>query len=533
MKRQWIKIGKRLIVYGVASAVMLSLWGCAADNSTDAASGQETSGQTGQGADANPVEEYIAKTNIDQNQVDKAETVYIKADAEGSVNEVRVDTVLKNHGGLEDIEDVSNLENIRNMEGDEEFTQEGSRITWENHGADITYRGNSTDELPIGVKISYQLDGKDIAPQALIGQSGHVVIHFDYENHTREKITIDDKEYEVPIPFIFLSMVTLDKEKFTNVEISSGTVTSQSGSTFAVGYALPGIQDALGLGDYEMTEDMDIPESVEIEADVTDFELEFTETIVTNGFFADIEDEDLSDLRESGDSMDELSDASGKLVSGTQTLYDSMVKYQGYLNQYLDGASQIQSGVDGLEGGLQTLSDQGSQLSTGAQGLSDGMAAYASGYHDVMQMVQAYGDAIPPELAGALEQLGTNADALAESSSQVAAGVSAYTGGVTQVYEGSKQLSDGVDTFVSTGSQLKDGMSGLVTGTNKLLSGIRTFDKEGIQELTETFGTDLQEILDKVEALKQADQNYTNYAGIVDDRTGSVMFMFETEELTK
>ena len=290
-------------------------------------------------------------------------------------------------------------------------------------------------------------------------------------------MTINEQEYEVPVPFVFLSMVTFDKDRFVNVEVSSGTVSSQADSTFAIGYALPGVQDALGLGGYELTEDMELPEYVEIEADVTDFELEFTETIVANGFLADMEDDDLDDLRESGDSMDDLSEASDKLVSGTKTLYDSMVTYQGYLNQYIDGASQIQSGVD------------------------------------------------------ALEQLVTSADALAKNSADYAAGVNAYTGGVTAAYEGSKQLSEGVDTFVSSGSQLKDGMSGLVSGTNKLLSGIRTFDKEGIKELTKTFGTDLQEILDKVEALKQADRDYVNYAGIADDRTGSVMFMIETEEL--
>lgn len=532
MKKQWLKIGKRLTIYGIAGALMLFLWGCA-DSSADSSSGQDSSTTGGTEVDqiAESVAAYTAKKNIDANQVDKAETVYVKSSADGSVNEVRVDTVLKNNGGLDDIADVSNLDNIRNMEGDEEFTQDGSQITWENHGADITYRGNSTDELPVGVKVSYQLDGKEINPQELIGKSGHVLIRFDYENHTKEKVTINEQEYEVPVPFVFLSMVTFDKDRFVNVEVSSGTVSSQADSTFAIGYALPGVQDALGLGGYELTEDMELPEYVEIEADVTDFELEFTETIVTNGFLADMEDDDLDDLRESGDSMDDLSEASDKLVSGTKTLYDSMVTYQGYLNQYIDGASQIQSGVDGLESGLQTLSEQGTQVSAGAQGLSDGMAAYASGYHDVMQMVQAYGDALPPELTGALEQLGTSADALAKNSADYAAGVNAYTGGVTAAYEGSKQLSEGVDTFVSSGSQLKEGMSGLVSGTNKLLSGIRTFDKEGIKELTKTFGTDLQEILDKVEALKQADRDYVNYAGIADDRTGSVMFMIETEEL--
>ena len=33
------------------------------------------------------------------------------------------------------------------------------------------------------MNISYQLDGKDIAPAELAGKSGKVTIRFDYENH--------------------------------------------------------------------------------------------------------------------------------------------------------------------------------------------------------------------------------------------------------------------------------------------------------------------------------------------------------------
>lgn len=116
---------------------------------------------------------------------------------------------------------------------------------------------------------------------------------------------------------------------------------------------------------------------------------------------------------------------------------------------------------------------------------------------------------------------------------QVAGGVSAYTDGVTQAYGAATAIHSGAKQLADSGTQLREGMSGLVTGTNTLLSAIRTFDRDGIEELTKMFGEDLQTILDKVEALKKADESYINYGGIEDGKTGSVVFMIETEELTK
>ena len=534
MKKLWSRKITCLAVCGIVCVAAILLSGCgtdAASSSNGAGSGSYVNEET----IINEAQEltYTAKSNIDEEQVDKSEVVYAKADASGNVKEVRVDAVLKNHGDLDAMADVSRLTEIRNMEGDEEYTQDGEKLSWENHGEDISYRGTATDELPVRVKVRYELDGKEISPEELIGKSGHVVIHFDYENLTKEKVTVEDTEYEVPVPFIFLSAVTLDEEKFVNVKVSHGKVMKQEGMIFAIGYAIPEVRDALGLADYEMTEEIDLPEKVEIEADVTDFELEFSETIVVNGFFAGLEEEDLEDFRENGDSMDELSDASDKLVSGTKTLYDSMVKYQGYLNQYIDGVAQVRDGVDGLESGLQALSEQGTTVSQGAEALHQGMTAYAGAYHNTMEMVKQYGDALPPELLGALEQLEGSADELAKNSGEFATGVETYTGYVTQSYEGTKQLGDGMDTLASTGSQMKEGMSGLVSGTNQLLDGMRKFDEEGIGELTKLLGDDLMKLLDQVEALKAADEAYINFGGIKEDQTGSVVFMIETEELTK
>ena len=68
----------------------------------------------------------------DSKKEDKTETVYVNANADGSVDKITVSDWLKNHSSSDTLEDFSNLENIKNVKGDETFTQnaDGS-IVWD------------------------------------------------------------------------------------------------------------------------------------------------------------------------------------------------------------------------------------------------------------------------------------------------------------------------------------------------------------------------------------------------------------------
>ena len=71
--------------------------------------------------------------------VDKAETVYAKANADGTVTETTVEAVLKARDGAT-IEDVAALRDIINKEGDEAYTTGADNaLTWENSGVAPLY----------------------------------------------------------------------------------------------------------------------------------------------------------------------------------------------------------------------------------------------------------------------------------------------------------------------------------------------------------------------------------------------------------
>ena len=133
----------------------------------------------------------------DSKKEDKTETVYVNANADGSVDKITVSDWLKNHSSSDTLEDFSNLENIKNVKGDETFTQnaDGS-IVWDSKGNDIYYQGESNEELPVTMKVTYYLDGQQMDPKDMAGKSGEVKIRFDYYNNSNETVKVKGKKYE-------------------------------------------------------------------------------------------------------------------------------------------------------------------------------------------------------------------------------------------------------------------------------------------------------------------------------------------------
>ena len=373
----------------VAALIASVVSGCteqvkAAENETSAETSADNDDKNSGSSDADSNSDKTSqasdkdadKTNDDKKdsgKADKTETVYTKADPSGKVYDVSVEAVLKNDGEGE-ITDYSTLSDIKNTEGDEEFTEKGSNVVvWENHGEDIHYKGTSTDALPVDVKITYYLNDKQVTADELKGQSGKVRIRFDYTNKSSQKVEVNGKTVEVSTPFVVCSAMFLSSDNFSNIEVTNGKTVEMDDQNIVIGYAMPGLSDSLQLKNYEATEDIDIPEYVELTADVTDFSLDFTATIISNGMFGDMDTDDLKDVDDLIDAMDDLSEASGKLVDGTAELADGADELGDYFGQYLTGVSALDEGSAGLMKGLKTVNDQKGALLEGAKGLQQGL----------------------------------------------------------------------------------------------------------------------------------------------------------------
>ena len=202
----------------------------------------------------------------------KDETVYVKLDGSGKITSVTVSDQLKNVGGLESIEDVSDLKDIENVKGEESFSQNGGKLTWNGNGKDIVYQGTTEKKLPVGIRVIYTLDGRKIGAEELEGKSGHLEMRYEYENTT-------GNGNEAYTPFLMVTGLILNTEKFSNVTIENGKLVSDGDRDFAIGMGIPKMKDALNV------EDMDIPDYFVLEADVTDYEAVEGITVATNEVF--------------------------------------------------------------------------------------------------------------------------------------------------------------------------------------------------------------------------------------------------------
>ena len=206
------------------------------------------------------------KAKKDSRNAEKNETVYVLSGADGSVQRIIVSDWLKNMASAQNITDASSLLDIENVKGDESYTAGDDSIIWDADGQDIYYRGSSSEELPVGVKISYKLDGKEMSPESLAGKSGKITIRFDYTNSAYEMKKINGKEEKIFVPFAMLTGMILDNDIFRNVEVTNGKLINDGMRSVVAGAAFPGLQDSLGLD----KNDLEIPEYIEITADVTE-----------------------------------------------------------------------------------------------------------------------------------------------------------------------------------------------------------------------------------------------------------------------
>ena len=287
-------------------------------------------------------------------EVGKEETVYVVADNSGKAKDVIVSDWLKNPDGNETIEDVSDLKDIKNVKGKEKFEEKDGKITWKAKGKDIYYQGKTDKELPVKQTISYYLDGEKMDPDEIAGKSGKVTIRFDYKNNQKTTTTVDGKKYSVYVPFTIMTGMILD-DSFTNVEVKNGKVISDGDKNMVVGVAMPGLKDSLKVTSSDFSEDIDIPEYVEVTADVKDFSMDMTMSVMLSGITSSDNVEDFVDLSDLDDAIDTLSDSSSQLADGTKELREGLEQLRSKVPALADGANTLNSSTESLRNGVSSL----------------------------------------------------------------------------------------------------------------------------------------------------------------------------------
>lgn len=331
-----------------------------------------------------------------ESTADKEETVYVKTDANGEEKTVIVSDWLKNFSGEAKIKDATDLTDVENVKGNETY-QQGKKhnITWNANGNDIYYQGSSDKNLPVSMKVTYYLDGKEIKPKDLIGKSGKVKIHYEYENHSEVTKTINGKQTTIYTPFTMITAAILNTDNFSNVKATNGKVISDGNKHIVIGVAMPGLADSLNLKNTSIGSNFDIPEDFEITADVEDFQMTVTATVANSDTLSEFGLDDAGDLSELTDSLkdlenatDKLCDGSGELVKGIEKLVTASSKLKSGSKQIAVSTKQLASGLDKLVNGSSALKSGTSQLAQGTSALPSSTAKLDSGVRQIIKELQ-------------------------------------------------------------------------------------------------------------------------------------------------
>ena len=422
------KLKSKYIVRVVAGVLTIALVGTgigatavfAEKNSTAVTA--EADSTTGSSKDADDIaDKLMDSVSLKDNDADKDESVYLISDANGNVNKTIVVDHLKNKDKKDTLEDASNLSDIENVKGKEKFTQSGDKLTWQAGGKDIYYQGTATEEPPVTQKVTYYLDGKEISPEDLAGKSGKVKIRFDYTNTTSYTETVNGEKQTVSVPFAAITGLVLG-DGFENIEVTNGKAEVSNSSSVVLGYALPGLKDSLGIKDGDLDGDVNIPEYMEMTADVENFSMPAAMTFVVNASdYVSTDGIDTSDLddmiNDLKDASTQLQDGSKTLAEGTDTLADGLSTLQSKLGTFASGVGTLQSGLktytDGvstLSGGLNTLGNSTGALVSGADKLNSGAGQLASGSATLKDGLKSYTDGAS-ELQAGINKLYNTLDA--------------------------------------------------------------------------------------------------------------------------
>lgn len=383
------KLKSKYIVRVVAGVLTIALVGTgigatavfAEKNSTAVTA--EADSTTGSSKDADDIaDKLMDSVSLKDNDADKDESVYLISDANGNVNKTIVVDHLKNKDKKDTLEDASNLSDIENVKGKEKFTQSGDKLTWQAGGKDIYYQGTATEEPPVTQKVTYYLDGKEISPEDLAGKSGKVKIRFDYTNTTSYTETVNGEKQTVSVPFAAITGLVLG-DGFENIEVTNGKAEVSDSSSVVLGYALPGLKNSLGIKDKDLDGDVNIPEYMEMTADVKNFSMPAAMTFVVNASdYVSTDGIDTSDLddmiNDLKDASTQLQDGSKTLAEGTDTLADGLSTLQSKLGTFASGVGTLQNGLKTYTDGVSTLSGGLNKLNSNVPTLSNGITTLNS-----------------------------------------------------------------------------------------------------------------------------------------------------------
>ncbi len=307
--------------------------------------------------------------NNDENPTEKTETVYSVLNSDGSISDTIVSSWLHDEDGINNIKETLNLTDVKNIKSNEKPSKDGNTYTWNAKGNDVYYEGTATKQLPVSVKLRYELDGQEMSAKDMEGKSGHLKLTISFTNNYSEVKNINGKSIVIHPSYLAGGMLNMSTGNFTNVKCESGKIVNDGTNEMLAFANIPGLNETLrSAGLDKVNNQLGISDDVTVEADVNNFDLGSIMVGMTNEIDLASELNGIGSVSELTDGIDQLIEADDQLIDGSKQLYD--------------GTTQLKEGIAPLSSAypqIETLTNAFDQLHDGTTTLSTGLNQYTAG----------------------------------------------------------------------------------------------------------------------------------------------------------
>lgn len=307
--------------------------------------------------------------NNDENPTEKTETVYSVLNSDGSISDTIVSSWLHDEDGINNIKETLNLTDVKNIKSNEKPSKDGNTYTWNAKGNDVYYEGTATKQLPVSVKLRYELDGQEMSAKDMEGKSGHLKLTISFTNNYSEIKNINGKSIVIHPSYLAGGMLNMSTGNFSNVKCESGKIVNDGTNEMLAFANIPGLNETLrSAGLDKVNNQLGISDDVTVEADVNNFDLGSIMVGMTNEIDLASELNGIGSVSELTDGIDQLIEADDQLIDGSKQLYD--------------GTTQLKEGIVPLSSAypqIETLTNAFDQLHDGTTTLSTGLNQYTAG----------------------------------------------------------------------------------------------------------------------------------------------------------
>ena len=495
----------------------------------------------------------------------KNETVYVKMNNEGKQNYYSVREHLVNEEKNDNIKLKTGLSNITNLNGNEKFSLNNSDLIWAAKGKDIYYEGTTEEKLPIGLDITYKLNGKKVNPNDIKGKKGNIetIIHFyNYEKHE-----------DVYTPFV-IALTTKLGEETRNIKVSNGTITSNGNNSLVAAISSPGLAESLNQKELNKLDEIAL--SYETKGfKIPSYYLMVTPKLLEKADLNMLDNMDsiYQDISTLGNASKEIKNGAKKLKNGTSEFTSGMNQYnsamkeiKSYSNMMNDSYTQINDGVGALNDAIEkienfvnlfdevnidkdkyveTLTIIKQIVSSLEEDVDDLNLNYDNHIANLREIASRIEDEeIRNELLEEIDKLDTeeslnklrelkqkinkldtkidillnNADLIVDNINNLHNNIELLSSSTKQLKDGSNKFKKGFNEFngginkaTDASNQLYSASIQIKDGASTLSEGIDRFDNEGINRLVEIVNNQVKTKVRKTQKLINLSKSYQTY----------------------